>query len=125
MHYCPFPTCNGSRKGFARKWNLLAHKRRCHPNAFSKLLPDNLLNPTDQNTQSELVESGVSEVGQSGGDGCLGRKLKVLRMLRDELIEDHQADLENIDREIGILDGALAIMRDDGDGEEKNMLEAQ
>ncbi|KAH9220607.1 hypothetical protein DL95DRAFT_35177 [Leptodontidium sp. 2 PMI_412] len=125
MHYCPFPTCNGSRKGFARKWNLLAHKRRCHPNAFSKLLPDNLLNPTDENTQSELVESGVSEVGQSGGDGCLGRKLKVLRVLRDELIEDHQADLENIDREIGILEGALAIMRDDGDGEEKNMLEAQ
>ncbi|KAG4442446.1 hypothetical protein IFR05_002048 [Cadophora sp. M221] len=117
MHYCPIPTCNGSRKGFARKSNLLAHKKRCHPNAFSKSFPDSFLNPPDESADNELSASAVLEEGRARGDDRLGRKLKALRELRDELIGDHQADLENLDREIGILEGAWTIMRDDGDGD--------
>ncbi|KAH7319354.1 hypothetical protein BKA65DRAFT_100629 [Rhexocercosporidium sp. MPI-PUGE-AT-0058] len=123
MHYCPITTCNRHRKGFPRRLNLLAHKRRCHPNTFSHSFVDSSqVSPKDNDVIDNelLVAGGVSEVGYLEADDRLGIKLKALMDLRVELA----SDLDVLDREIGILEGALAIMRDDGDEQAECILEA-
>ncbi|KAH7403322.1 hypothetical protein BKA64DRAFT_446990 [Cadophora sp. MPI-SDFR-AT-0126] len=88
MYYCPISTCKRYRKGFPRRFNLLAHKRRCHPEQASSL--------------NELLKDSPRE-GTSGsrGDNRLWAKLNELKELRHE-----------IDEEIGTLEDASRIMSD-------------
>ncbi|PVH87166.1 hypothetical protein DL98DRAFT_268277 [Cadophora sp. DSE1049] len=87
MYYCPISTCKRYRKGFPRRFNLLSHKRRCHPDQASSL--------------NEVLEES-STAGRGDGfrnDNSLWVKLNELRELR-----------RGIDEEIGTLEDAARIM---------------
>lgn len=87
-YYCPISTCNRHRRGFPRRFNLLAHKRRCHPDQASPL--------------SDLLrDSPRPGADSSRGENRLWAKLNELKELRRE-----------IDEEIGTLEEAARIMSD-------------
>ncbi|KAG4411410.1 hypothetical protein IFR04_015452 [Cadophora malorum] len=88
MYYCPISTCNRHHRGFPRRFNLLAHKRRCHPDQASPL--------------SDLLRySSRPGADSSRGENRLWAKLNELKELRCK-----------IDEEIGTLEEAARIMSD-------------
>jgi hypothetical protein len=63
---CPHTGCERSRQGFARRWNLRDHYRRCHggelPSNIRRSLPDRTIEPTAAASQSELGAVKVEPV---------------------------------------------------------------
>ncbi|KAH6699004.1 hypothetical protein BKA61DRAFT_583041 [Leptodontidium sp. MPI-SDFR-AT-0119] len=88
-YYCPVSTCKRHRKGFPRRWNLLDHNKRCHPDQFSLL--------------DEVLEEGSPARGGDGlrGENRLWARINELKEFRDE-----------IDQEIKALERAEKIMND-------------
>ncbi|CZR69522.1 uncharacterized protein PAC_19422 [Phialocephala subalpina] len=112
---CPITSCKGHTKGFARKYNLFEHQKRCHPGQLSHAAVAVIRTSDSQiNTASEGMEETrdgdedasspemmvMADSGASDGGGLRG-KLKELYRMRAEL-----------DRDIEILEKAAGIPGD-------------
>lgn len=123
VHYCPFVSCNRHKKGFPRKYNFLAHQKRCHRDQFvtssqqGKVPHSHAVEKAEhdripagwleQSNDEVNHESGTDTKSRRGealiGEERLRRKLQNLKELRAEMNRD-------IDHDIEILEGALDIM---------------
>lgn len=115
---CPITSCKGHSKGFARKYNLYEHQKRCHPGPPSSSTrgrdqaPRNLVRV--DSTEHDRTEGVRDEGGASSPStmliddvvgaktGRLHEKISQLLVVRAEI----DRDIEALKRAVDILDNA-------------------
>lgn len=125
-HCCPITSCTRHRKGFPRKYNLLKHQKRCHPdpvvhstrqyketqsNAIERAKHDSGPTSTQEWSHNEFG-SGLGKERESRrgedpvGEDKLKRKIQDLKKSRAEMY----CDIDDIEQDIGTLERALSMM---------------
>lgn len=107
IYRCPITSCKGNTKGFARKYNLFEHQKRCHPGLpirtsrqSAVVEREGLEEAQDRDVEASSPDTmGVGDVPASGSRR-LHEKIRALEALRIEI----DRDIETLKRTVDILE---------------------
>ncbi|ERF72194.1 hypothetical protein EPUS_02081 [Endocarpon pusillum Z07020] len=103
-HCCPITSCKRHVRGFARKYNLIEHLKRCHSPESPNLAPPSILRQQNHTGagmkgQQESYEGGSFWEMATGGGGGLREKLENLYKMRAEM----EVDIEALERSLALM----------------------